>query len=432
MTITPEVLIENWEKKFENAKNGKFNPITVTNRKIWEEKLHSNILAWLFNPNNFSDENFLKSFLIKVKVENKNAKFPHVDINNLNYKKVKVSREMNHIDLRIDFPDDKFIVILENKIDATQRENQLKDYSEIFNEDRYDSYQKLFIFHTFNKEDPNDKSWLLSNYDYIIRILENRNGAESVQINYFLDSYLIILKRLKKNERKEFVVKYRKELEKVYKAISGLEFSSETIDDFWLTNCNIMYRDKKEILEDIFQASLEYTPVISKAISRKLSEEIKKELIRYKKIKHLSCDIKNSYKIKIYSKGLLGIDNLETEREKEVIYFEIWVNDNSNSKIQFKMYINFKDNDKKIKKRLEILHKKALANKTEEIFNNTPNEINEDSKAVNIHDKLIAEKITLESFNKQDDGLEQIKKKIIEIMLKDIPKIEKILRSPIG
>ncbi|MHA1767047.1 MAG: PD-(D/E)XK nuclease family protein [Promethearchaeota archaeon] len=427
MTIKPEVLIENWEEKFENNKNGKFNPIIVTNRKIREEKLHSNILAWLFNPNNFDNENFLKSFLKIIKDNNKKKKFPDIEIENLNYKNVKIYREKNHIDLRINFPDDKFIIVIENKIRASQGETQLEDYSNIFEGDEYKSFEKLFIFHTLKKEKANEDTWLLSNYDQLLKILENRNKKQTKEICHFLDSYVEILKKLKTNEQEKFVKENRNNLEKIYSGLTRIEFSSENIDNSFLANCILLFKRKKEILEDIFQASLKYTD-ISKVISKKISENIKIDLTQFDKLRHLSIDKEKNYKIKIYSKGLLGIEKLADEKENESIYYTLWINVEGSSKIQFKMYFNFKNkDDEKIQQALATLHKKTLTKEAKVIFNNTPTEINEGSKAVNIYSIDIIDIITLETL--RENGLEHIKNLILNVMLEVIPKIEKILRT---
>lgn len=69
-----------------------------------------------------------------------------------NYYEIK--REHNHIDIFLNFPKNKWVIIIENKIEHTERVDQIKDYQN-FIENKFSHYiKKLFIFLTKDGRTP--------------------------------------------------------------------------------------------------------------------------------------------------------------------------------------------------------------------------------------------------------------------------------------
>jgi hypothetical protein len=65
----------------------------------------------------------------------------------INLEKPKVYREYHRLDITIIFDNSKFVIGIENKIDATERENQINDYQNIF-EKYYKNFNGVFLFLT--------------------------------------------------------------------------------------------------------------------------------------------------------------------------------------------------------------------------------------------------------------------------------------------
>ncbi len=134
------------EKKFE--KFNIFDCLKITRAEI----RHSNFLGWLLDPQETHGLNdyFLKEFIKKVLYSNKHsiANTPSVfDIDVWNMSDIEVRREYKYIDLLIIDENNKFIIVIENKIDTNQHDDQLKRYTDIVQQEYPDEkYQKLYVY----------------------------------------------------------------------------------------------------------------------------------------------------------------------------------------------------------------------------------------------------------------------------------------------
>ena len=94
---------------------------------------HSNMLAWLLNPNALHglDDKLLKKFLIYstkgTKINIMKGLTP-VDIDLMDLDDAIIEREKDHIDIKIVSESNHLIIAIENKIDSTERPNQLESY----------------------------------------------------------------------------------------------------------------------------------------------------------------------------------------------------------------------------------------------------------------------------------------------------------------
>lgn len=103
-----------------------------------QEIRHSNFLAWLFDPKETHGlgDYFLKEYLKYVIKSNRNKlngiksyKVPTVfDIDCWNMSDIEVRREYKNIDLLLIDETNKFIFLIENKVDSFQHDNQLEKY----------------------------------------------------------------------------------------------------------------------------------------------------------------------------------------------------------------------------------------------------------------------------------------------------------------
>ncbi len=146
-----------------------FDILKVTNNEL----RHSNVLAWLLDPNGSHGLNalFLRKWLIRVTHDSFSGKAHEIDpveIDSAFFSSVKVSREWHNIDLllEIDVHDEKWIVAIENKVWSTQHSSQLARYREIL--DRYfPKTRQLLILLSVSGEEPEDDAYVIARYDHI-------------------------------------------------------------------------------------------------------------------------------------------------------------------------------------------------------------------------------------------------------------------------
>lgn len=91
------------------------------------------------------------------------------------------------------------IIVIENKIQSKERDNQLKKYKEHF-KDKGAGYKLVFIYLTMNDEKASDDEYISVNYTTVIKALDRilRYNNYSEKIKYFLEDYLsVLLKKYK-------------------------------------------------------------------------------------------------------------------------------------------------------------------------------------------------------------------------------------------
>jgi len=183
-------------------KIGSFN-IFRTLKFEYGELRHSNVLSWLFQPEESHGlgELFLRRWLMKIVLDihdELELSIDPVTIDSMQITSVEVYREWKNLDILIiieTLERVKWIVVIENKINSTQYHKQLEKYK-----DRIHSYfpsdkNMLFVFLSKNNEIPQDNSYVTANYQQVYEILndcvserKDTIGPEPlVLINHYLE-----------------------------------------------------------------------------------------------------------------------------------------------------------------------------------------------------------------------------------------------------
>jgi len=193
------------EQKFEGFNI--FDCLRLTRAEI----RHSNFLAWLLDPNETHGMNdyFLKEFLKEVLLKKKNEikkingieielKIPELenktrkdtynmpsifDIDYWDMSNVDVYREYEYIDLLFVDNTNKFVFVIENKIDTAQHDEQLARYREIV-DSKYpnDTYKKLYIYLKPQQEDV-EKPYIFVDYSIVKAVLEETKKSKADKIS---------------------------------------------------------------------------------------------------------------------------------------------------------------------------------------------------------------------------------------------------------
>jgi len=169
---------------------------------------HSNMLAWLLNPDESHglEDRFLRRWLMKV-VHDANTQpdttfgLPSpIEIDSLDIEYVEVAREHENIDLLLILTtttDVKWIVCIENKVESSQHSGQLHRYHEYVERKFAKASHRLYVFLTKYSEAPENAGFITSSYEVIRNVLQNCILDDGAYIRpapkVLLDQYLELL-----------------------------------------------------------------------------------------------------------------------------------------------------------------------------------------------------------------------------------------------
>ncbi|MBS7400945.1 MAG: PD-(D/E)XK nuclease family protein [Eubacteriales bacterium] len=246
---------KNIEKPLIDAGYDSYNIFNILNIKR-QELVHSDVLAFLFNPNQ-NDKincNFLRNFLIML-IQSKQISEFAIEFFDVLYgtlKNVSVYREHptpdGRIDILVDFEisknqksSQKVVIVIENKVDSEQHDNQLeryKNYIENISKYKGKEYQRIYLYLTPNKFDlVEDNQWKVIDYKFISQVLDRTNLENTDNsINTLIEDYKKIIRSEFMNETKA-----KETALKIYK-------SNQDILDFIFENRPNWIDESSEIL----------------------------------------------------------------------------------------------------------------------------------------------------------------------------------------
>ena len=195
-----------------------------------KEIVHSDMLAWLFNPyeNHNLNDKVLKEILMQL--SKKDAEY--INLLLLDYSDLEVYREYTvdngrRIDIVMESKNNKVIFIIENKIWSGEGDNQLEDYKNYIDE-KYSDYNRIFLFLTPEKERKEKyKGYIHITYSMIYSVLNC-----VLQENQIKFEISVIIRQ--------------------YKEIIG-RYIMGSIDKEMIDLCRKLYVEHKEALDKIMQ-----------------------------------------------------------------------------------------------------------------------------------------------------------------------------------
>lgn len=166
---------------------------------------HSNILAWLLTPMETHGLGiaFLRGFLRNVIAESRDRYSASRFLSN-ELRDVDVYREWENIDILVVSKAARFVLAIENKIDASEHDNQLSRYRQILC-DKYPGYEQMLLFLSPSGVEPSDDNWQVATYASVVSVLEDcLNQMQLPQDRrIFLENYLSTLRKETMTNREE-------------------------------------------------------------------------------------------------------------------------------------------------------------------------------------------------------------------------------------
>lgn len=223
-----DLLLSNDFKRL-TYKKDEANIFKITNMAD-KEIVHSDMLAWLFNPyeNHNLNDKILKEILMQL--SKKDAEY--ISLLLLDYSDLEVYREYTvdngrRIDIVMESKNNKVIFIIENKIWSGESDNQLEYYKKYIDE-KYSDYNRIFLFLTPEKERKEKyKGYIHITYSMIYSVLNC-----VLQENQIKFEISVIIRQ--------------------YKEIIG-RYIMGSIDKEMIDLCRKLYVEHKEALDKIMQ-----------------------------------------------------------------------------------------------------------------------------------------------------------------------------------
>lgn len=220
-------LLDEWTDEF-----NLFDILRITNSEI----RHSNILAWIFDPNENHGlgDVFIKSFITKVASKCDHKKYSVFDLLLQDFYSYQVYRESNHMDIVLLSREEKTVVIIENKIWAGESSHQLNDYVEKSKTEYEDYNQILYVFLTpYGIEASDPEHWIAFSYGEIIDSLENslKGLILREEVLLLLQNYTSIVRKNIMKEKDEELIRICNEIYSKHKTALRLIFNNVAIDN---------------------------------------------------------------------------------------------------------------------------------------------------------------------------------------------------------
>lgn len=179
-----------WTKRF-----NLFDVLKISRMEI----RHSNVLAWLLNPNENHGlgDAFLKAIIQIVVQNDDNGRYNVLETLLIDFYSFVVYREWKNIDILLVSDVEKFLIAIENKIDSHEHDNQLKKYRETLATD-YPDYRKMHLYLTPEGEEPSDTDfWDALSYRDVVEALSDQREATELapDVALVVENYLDVLRR---------------------------------------------------------------------------------------------------------------------------------------------------------------------------------------------------------------------------------------------
>lgn len=172
-----------------------FDVLKVSKKEIY----HSNMLAWLLDPNENHGlgEAFLKGILQKLVENDEEGKYDVFDILLSDLHSFSVYREWKRIDILLVSTEEKMLFAIENKVASIEHGKQLDTYRETLGND-YSDYKRFYIFLTPEGDKPSDQvNWDILTYLDVVEVLEKIIKSTELEpnIKLILENYIYIIRR---------------------------------------------------------------------------------------------------------------------------------------------------------------------------------------------------------------------------------------------
>jgi len=199
-------LVDNQELESLNDRLASFNLFNILRIEKAEIR-HSNILAWLMTPNGSHGlgDTFLRRFISRLLIENDQIpiKLTPAQVELIKFNDIEVMREWNNIDILVRSQQERWCLLIENKIGSKESKGQLDKYINIVKKDM-PKFQIIPVLLTLEGDEPSDEGasagYIPLSHTHVLdvadRIVKQNSSRIPSDARILIDHYLVILRRL--------------------------------------------------------------------------------------------------------------------------------------------------------------------------------------------------------------------------------------------
>ena len=179
----------------------KFNPFEAMS---WtrQELRHSAFIRWMFDP---SESHGLGAYPIRTflkYVVGRGLSGPEeptlFDVDGWDLSRTTAATEWDQVDFFLLNDSERFLVLLENKVDSGEHSNQLARYADRVSK-RFPDYKKCFVYLTPEGDQPSDERYIAASHrdiaDLLDLICERRGSQTSEEVVGFIRGYSEMVRR---------------------------------------------------------------------------------------------------------------------------------------------------------------------------------------------------------------------------------------------
>lgn len=259
------------------AQTSKFNvfeTLGIVNMEI----RHSNVLGWLFSPNEqhgFSDA-FIERFMQEIVqgYDGTEGTLDPLKVLLWDYHDLIVRREWQNIDLLAISESNRFVLVIENKVWSRESKHQLNKYYEII-QDNFPGYHQVFVYLTpFGDEASNPEIWTSMDYSRVMQMieycLESRQNMMENSVRLFIEQYMDTLRRYVVGDSnleklcQDIYFKHKKALDLIF------EYKPDMYSDVSTKLQDMIEADENLVLDDSNKTLIRFT-------SEQLDETVESE-----------------------------------------------------------------------------------------------------------------------------------------------------------
>ena len=209
-----------------------FDVLKITNTEI----RHSNILAWLLDPNENHGigDSFLKNFITKLVQRSSDDMCNPFNVLLQDFYTYQVYREANNMDIVLLSKEEKTAIIIENKIWSSESPHQLNKYLEQSHIDYGDCKNLIYAFLTPEGYDSsNPEKWISISYEDVINAIESAIKEKHIrpEVSLIVQNYIYMVRKKIMKEHDEELLKICNDIYNKHRTALRLIFENVNIDN---------------------------------------------------------------------------------------------------------------------------------------------------------------------------------------------------------
>lgn len=208
-----------------------FDVLKITRAEI----RHSNLLAWLLDPNESHGmgDSFLKGFVKALVAKTSTSEKDTIHILLQNYYSYQVFREHNHMDIILYSDKIGMVVVIENKIGSGENNNQLTVYPQKIEQEYGGCAYKYLVFLTPEGDEASVKGWISFSYEELMEILEQSIKDIDLKsgVRLIIEDYLDTVRRNIMKAKDEELSRLCEEIYNKHRTALRLIYENVQVDD---------------------------------------------------------------------------------------------------------------------------------------------------------------------------------------------------------